>query len=436
MTAAGRRWSLSVALAVGATTLGCATSSDDASIAAAIKQHYAAYATEEEGTCRTPRIDTIQERRPLESSPDGGEVVMVRYSYFDSHADMDAHYDKLVHLSQPCGGIEERRFVLARDDLGYRVTGHERRAPRRGGCPLIMAEDLYSVLGVSREASQEEIKRRYRKLAKELHPDLNPGDEAVADRFKRVSAAHAILSDPKKRASYDLGEIDDSGQARQHHSYHHDFAGGGQGAGFDESVLEGLFAEMFGRGRRPGFRPAERGEDAAYSLTIDFLEAAKGAKKRVAMGDGKTLDITIPAGIQEGQTLRLRGKGRPGIRGGPAGDAMVEIRIKPHPLFERKGQDIHIDLPVTLGEAVLGARIDVPTIDGPVTMTVPKGSSTGTTLRLKERGIAGPKGGARGNQYVRLSVTLPPSSDDDLEAFLERWSEEHPYDPRTALRDL
>lgn len=295
-----------------------------------------------------------------------------------------------------------------------------------------MEDDLYNLLGVPREASQDDIKRRYRKLAKELHPDLNPGDEAIAERFKQISAAHAILSDPKKRASYDLGEIDGSGQAR--HGHYRDFGGGaGQGGTFDESTLEGLFAEMFGRGRRPGFRPAERGEDAAYTLKVDFLEAAKGAKKRVAMGDGRTLDITIPAGIQEGQTLRLRGKGRSGTRGGPSGDAMVEIQIETHPLFERRDRDIHIDLPVTLGEAVLGAKIDVPTIDGPVTMTVPRGSNTGTTLRLKGRGLAGPKGGARGNQYVRLNVTLPPSSDEELDAFLERWSVEHPYDPRKDL---
>ena len=297
-----------------------------------------------------------------------------------------------------------------------------------------MADDLYSVLGVSKEASQDEIKRQYRKLAKELHPDLNPGDEAIAERFKQVSAAHAILSDPKKRASYDLGEIDDSGQARQRHGHFHDFAGG-QGGSFDESTLEGLFAEMFGRGGQRGFRAAQRGEDAAYTLTIDFLEAAKGAKKRVVMGDNKTLDITIPPGIQEGQTLRLRGKGRPGVRGGPSGDAMVEISIKPHPLFERRDRNIHIELPITLSEAVLGARIDVPTIDGPVTMTVPKGANTGTTLRLKERGIAGPKGGVRGNQYVRLSVQLPPEPDKDLEAFLERWSADHPYNPRKDLPD-
>ncbi len=294
-----------------------------------------------------------------------------------------------------------------------------------------MADDLYSVLGVSRQASQDDIKRRYRTLAKELHPDLNPGDESVAERFKKVSAAHAILSDPRKRARYDLGEIDEEGQARHHQAFHQGF--GGQGGAFDESTLEGLFAEMFGGRRGAGFRRSERGDDVAYTLTVDFLEAAKGAKKRVAIGDGRTLDIAVPAGIGEGQTLRLRGKGRSGRHGGAAGDAMVEIRIRPHPLFERRDRDIHIELPITLGEAVLGGRIDVPTIDGPVTMTVPKGSNAGTTLRLKERGIAGPKGSARGNQYVRLSVTLPPMPDPELEAFLERWSLAHPYDPRKDL---
>jgi len=297
-----------------------------------------------------------------------------------------------------------------------------------------MAEDLYSLLGIARDASQDDIKRHYRKLAKELHPDLNPGDEGVAERFKKVSAAHAILSDPKKRASYDLGEIDDSGQARQQHGYYRDFTGGhGQGGGFDEHTMEGLFAEMFGRGGQRGFRTAARGEDTAYTLKVDFLEAAKGATKRVAMGDGQTLDITIPAGIQDGQILRLRGKGRSGMHGGSSGDAMVEIRIRSHALFERRDRDIHVDLPITLGEAALGAKIDVPTIDGPVSMTVPKGANTGTTLRLKGKGIGGPKGGARGNQFVRLNVMLPASLDADLEAFLEHWSQEHPYNPRKDL---
>jgi len=294
-----------------------------------------------------------------------------------------------------------------------------------------MADDLYSILGVSRRASQDDIKKQYRKLAKELHPDLNPDDDAVAERFKQVSAAHGILSDPKKRASYDLGEIDEDGQARQQRGFHPGFGGGG--GGFDESTLEGLFSEMFGGRGRSGFRRAERGGDVAYTLTVDFLEAAKGAKKRVGIGNGQTLDITVPPGIQEGQNLRLRGKGKPGVHGGPAGDAMVEIRIRSHPLFERRDRDIHIDLPVTLSEAALGAKIDVPTIDGLVTMTVPKGSNTGTTLRLKERGIGGTKGGARGNQYVRLNVTLPETIDPELEEFLKRWSLTHPHDPRKDL---
>lgn len=304
-----------------------------------------------------------------------------------------------------------------------------------------MAEDLYSLLGLAREASQDEIKRCYRKLAKELHPDLNPDDEKIAERFKKVSAAHAILSDPKKRASYDLGEIDESGQARHQHGYYRDFssspAGGrsGQGGVFDDETLQGLFAEMFGQGagRRGPFQQAARGEDRSYKLNIDFLEAAKGAKKRVVMGDGRTLDLTIPPGIKEGQNLRLRGKGGLGVQGGPAGDALVEIQISSHPLFERRDRDVHLDLPISLGEAVLGGKIDVPTIDGPVTMTVPKGANTGTTLRLKGKGIAGPKGGARGNQFVRLNVMLPKTVDGDLEAFLERWSTDNSYNPRKDL---
>ncbi|MGI9433829.1 MAG: DnaJ C-terminal domain-containing protein [Geminicoccaceae bacterium] len=296
-----------------------------------------------------------------------------------------------------------------------------------------MAEDLYSILGVSREASQDEIKRHYRKLAKELHPDLNPGDEAIAERFKRVSAAHAILADPKKRASYDLGEIDETGDARHSYGGYRDFSGGHRqrGGQFDEETLQDLFSEMFGsRGGGSPFQRPARGGDLSYKLRISFLEAVKGAKKRVVMGDGQTLDLTVPVGIQEGQMLRLKGKGRPGAHGGPPGDARVELHIDPHPRFERRDRDIHLDLPIGLHEAVLGAKIDVPTIDGPVTMTIPKGSNSGATLRLKGKGIGGPKGGARGNQFVHLNVVLPKSIDDDLEEFVERWRDEHAYDAR------
>lgn len=305
-----------------------------------------------------------------------------------------------------------------------------------------MAEDLYSVLDVSRQASQDDIKRQYRKLAKELHPDLNPNDAAIADRFKRVSAAHSILSDPKKRASYDLGEIDESGEAR-HPGFHHGFGGGGRGSRYqgggtlDDATLQDLFAEMFGQQGRGGggFGRPSRGDDVTYKLKIGLLEAARGAKKRVDMGDGQTLDLTIPVGIDDGQTLRLKGKGRGGRHGGPPGDALVEIGIAQHPLFERRDRDIYLDLPISIGEAALGARIDIPTIDGTVAMMVPKGANSGTTLRLKGKGIAGLKGRASGNQYVRLKVVMPKTIDADLEAFLKRWAEEHPYNPRADLRE-
>lgn len=199
--------------------------------------------------------------------------------------------------------------------------------------------------------------------------------------------------------------------------------------------MQDLFAEMFGqRGRGGGgFARATKGEDVSYKLEISLLEAAKGGKKRVVMGDGQALDLTIPIGIEDGKTLRLRGKGRGGHHGGPPGDALVEISIAAHPLFERRGRDVHVDLPISLSEAALGAKIDVPTIDGTVTMTVPKGANSGTTLRLKGRGIPGPKGGAPGNQYVRLKVVMPKTIDADLENFLEKWSKDHPYDPRADL---
>ncbi|MGH1480141.1 MAG: DnaJ C-terminal domain-containing protein [Geminicoccales bacterium] len=304
-----------------------------------------------------------------------------------------------------------------------------------------MAEDLYNILGVSRQASQDEIKRQYRKLAKELHPDLNPNDETIAERFKKVSAAHALLSDPKKRASYDLGEIDENGEPR-YQGFHQGFGGGRHGPGhqqggatLDDETLQDLFAEMFGQGGRRGggFGRALRGDDVSYKLKISLEETAKGGKRRVAIGNGQTLDLTIPIGIEDGQTLRLKGKGRGGLHGGPPGDAMVEIQVTPHRLFERRGRDLHLDLPISISEAALGAKIDIPTIDGTVTMKVPKGANSGTTLRLKGKGIAGSKGASAGNQFVRLTVVMPKEIDADLAAFLEQWSEDHPYNPRADL---
>ena len=274
-----------------------------------------------------------------------------------------------------------------------------------------------------------------------MHPDLNPDKPEVGERFKQVTAAYDILSDPERRGRYDRGEIDASGQERPQYQYRdfaEDPAAGRyytrEGFGNEEELhdfLEGLFG---GRGREGGSRMRARGADVSYTLPIDFLEAVKGAKKRVTMADGRTIDLTIPPGVHDRQTLRLKGQGMPGFEGGPAGDAYVELHVQPHPYFERKDHNIHMDLPVSLPEAVLGGRIEVPTIDGPVTMTVPKGSNTGTTLRLRGRGVVDQRSGQRGDQYVRLQVALPKTADAELEEAVRRWAASHPYDPRAELR--
>ncbi len=306
-----------------------------------------------------------------------------------------------------------------------------------------MSEDPYKVLGVARDAAQEAIRKAYRKLAKEAHPDLNPGDKKAEERFKAISAAYDIVGDPDKRARFDRGEIDASGAERPpQHEFYRQYADADGGrysssAGFEDFAdLSDLFSGVFQRGARGGGRPRQmKGQDLRYQLPVDFLEAVAGAKRRVTMPDGKTLDIAIPAGTRSGQTLRLKGKGLPGMNGGPDGDALVEVQVGTHPVFEREGDDIVVELPISIDEAVLGGKVPVPTLNGKVSLTVPKGASSGQTLRLRGKGVPAGKNRAAGDQLVRLKIVMPPGIDSDLEAFMSSWREAHGYNPRAGMKE-
>lgn len=301
-------------------------------------------------------------------------------------------------------------------------------------------KDPYRILGVAKDATQDQIRKAYRALAKKLHPDLNPGDAKAAERFREVSAAHELLGDAEKRGRFDRGEIDASGaerpQPRQYYREYADSDGARQyrsTAGFEDfGDVSDLFADLFGQGGRG--RP-RRGMDSRYSLELTFLEAAAGGRKRITMPDGQTLDVNIPAGVADGQVLRLKGKGLPGGGDTPAGDALVEIRVKLHPRFERHGDDIHLTLPIALDEAILGAKIEIPTVDGRVAVTVPKGAANGQVLRLKGKGVKRAGGAGHGDQLVTLTLVMPSRIDEDLEAFMKTWRERHRYTVRPEAKE-
>lgn len=300
-----------------------------------------------------------------------------------------------------------------------------------------MAEmDPYQVLGLTRSASQADIKKAYRRLARTSHPDINPDDPDAEDRFVRITAAHDLLKDPKTRARFDAGEIDATGQEKPQRRYYRDFADAEgprpSAGGFDGMDPDDIFAEIFrqrGAGSARDF--SARGRDIAYTLDVSFLDAARGSTSRITLPDGGSLDVTIPVGLRDGQTLRLRGKGGEGLGGGPRGDAQITVRVLPHPLFNRDGDTIRITLPITFDEAILGARVEVPTLQGNVTLTIPKGSSSGKVLRLRGRGVEGRDG--PGDQLVELRVVVPTAEDEALTAFLETWREDRDDNPRKVL---
>jgi DnaJ-class molecular chaperone len=291
-----------------------------------------------------------------------------------------------------------------------------------------LAADPYTTLGVKKDATQDEIQKAYRRLAKKLHPDLNPGNKTAEDKFKEVSVAYDLLSDPDKRARFDRGEIDASGTERPRQQYYRDFADQDgwsaytSNAGYadfgDFAGTEDILSEIFGREGRAGRR--RRGQDVRYHLDLSFLDAVNGGKQSIVLPDGATLEVNIPPGTRDGQILRLRGKGRPAPADGPPGDALIEISVLPHPYFTRKGDDIYLDLPISLKEAVLGAKVKVPTPGGAVALAVPKWSNTGRVLRLKGRGVAR-SDGSKGDQYVTLMLMLPEKPDAKLESFVAGW---------------
>ncbi|MEQ1576918.1 MAG: J domain-containing protein [Hyphomicrobium sp.] len=293
-----------------------------------------------------------------------------------------------------------------------------------------MADDPYLILGVARTATGDEIRRAYLKLVKELHPDINP-KPAAHERFKKVTAAHDILGDATRRQQFDRGEIDANGEVRRQAHRPHAGAGARGGAGFTGFNSDDVFSDIFGglRGGRGGNPGPVKGQDARYTLEADFLEAVQGAKKRVTLPGGGVLDIAVPEGVADAQVLRLKGKGAPGQRGGEAGDALVEIKVRPHAVFKRLADDVLIDIPVTIDEAVLGAKIEVPSVSGRLQITVPKATSSGQVLRLKGKGIRNPTTGTTGDQLVTVRIVLPAEIDDGLAYFLTEWRQKNRYDP-------
>jgi DnaJ-class molecular chaperone len=304
-----------------------------------------------------------------------------------------------------------------------------------------MSNDPYSTLGLTKTATAADIKKAYRKLVRTSHPDLHPDDAGAEARFKAVTVAHDLLKDPATRARFDAGEIDASGAERAPRTYYRDHADApdqrfSQGSGFgDFGDPSDIFAHILrqrGRGNDRGY--PQPGPDLRYTLEVPFLDAVRGAKTRITLPEGGNLEVQIPKGMQDGQTLRLRGRGGAGYDGGPVGDALVTVQVRSHPVFQREGDDIAMSLPITIDEAILGGKVTAPTIDGPVSVTIPKGASSGRVLRLRGRGVARANNKV-GDQLITLRIVAPPVIDASLADFLAEWRKTHAHDPRKAMME-
>ncbi|MBC8872015.1 MAG: J domain-containing protein [Planctomycetes bacterium] len=313
-----------------------------------------------------------------------------------------------------------------------------------------MAEDYYKILGVKRNASQEDIQKAYRKLAREHHPDMNPDDKSAKEKFQKIQQAYGVLNDPEKRESYnrygDAFESVGGGQGWQ--SFHggpqgfQDIdigqifgqAGGGGSSGGFEDILRQFTGGSAHRGRRQ--RTRVRGEDLHHALRIPFNTAIIGGQAQLSVrrpsGKTETITITIPPGAEDGGKMRLRGQGEPSPSGGPTGDLLITVHVAEHPYFRRRGKNLEVSVPVTLAEAALGAKIDVPTPKGEISLTVPPGTSSGKRLRLKGMGVPGKNG--TGDLYAELQIMLPESIDDESAEMVRHFDQQHPLNPRSDLR--
>ena len=306
--------------------------------------------------------------------------------------------------------------------------------------------DPYTVLGLAKTASAGEIKSAFRKLAKKYHPDQSKEPKAK-ERFAEIGQAYEIVGDEKKRAAFDRGEIDAEGKPRApqfegfgagagagpgagaFRNFHFEFGDGASGRNIDPDV----FAELFGAGARGRSRAPQKGEDVAVAVTVPLAQVATGGDVRVSLPTGKTLDVAVPVGFEDGKAIRLRGQGEPSPRGGQPGDALVTLHYAPHPLFKVEGRDLRLDLPIALFEAVLGAKVRAPTLSGAVEITVPAGTSGGRVLRLRGKGLPGAGEAAAGDLFVTLRIALPPGEDAALAELMRQWRDEKPYDPRQGM---